>query len=326
MNTTLLRGTILIAAITLALSACGENSSKNNENNVVATGKITGFGSVYVNGVKFETDSARFDVDDDNGTQNDLSLGMVVTVTGSIDDDGDHGEAIEIDYDEDLEGPISSVPVETGATKSFTVLGTTVVIDAVDTVFDNSSPGFGYNNISQYDVVEVSGFYDADGVLHATYIQKEGLFDPANPGNTEAEATGIISGLSGSSFMLGNLQVSFDSTTELDDLPEGGLANGLRVEVKGTIANAEATAVNAIEIENERDEMEDHDGETSLEGYVSDFSSLASFVVNGINVDASSAVFSPASLENSLGNNIRIEVEGRMVDGTLVAKEIELED
>ena len=84
-------------------------------------GVITGFGSVIVNGVKFETDATDVDTDDDDqGNEDDLEVGMVVTISGTVDEDGTTGDASEISYDEEIQGPIDSVDL---ADESFVILG-----------------------------------------------------------------------------------------------------------------------------------------------------------------------------------------------------------
>lgn len=71
----------------------------------ISSGTITGFGSIFVNGVEFETSSSTFDVDDDNSlSESDLAIGMRVVVTGSVNADGITGTATSVTYDDDLEG------------------------------------------------------------------------------------------------------------------------------------------------------------------------------------------------------------------------------
>ena len=48
---------------------------------VISSGAITGFGSVFVNGVRFETSSAAFMINGKPGTQADLRVGHVVRIT-----------------------------------------------------------------------------------------------------------------------------------------------------------------------------------------------------------------------------------------------------
>ncbi len=90
----------------------------------VAQGAITGFGSIFVNGIEFETDSSSFDVDDDSvATEGDLALGMVVTVIGTINNDGVTGSASSVEYDDEVEGPVGNDPLEDAdmITRTFTV-------------------------------------------------------------------------------------------------------------------------------------------------------------------------------------------------------------
>ena len=83
-----------------------------------STGTVTAFGSVYVNGVKYETTGIPIRVNGVSGTQSDLSVGDVVTVTGTS--NGTTGVATRIVYWADVEGPISAVST---VVSTLTVLG-----------------------------------------------------------------------------------------------------------------------------------------------------------------------------------------------------------
>ncbi|MBE9564781.1 MAG: hypothetical protein IMF17_06000, partial [Proteobacteria bacterium] len=130
---TLLTKSVLATAITLTIAACspsGGGLAGIGGSGYISSGSITGFGSVFVNGVEFETDSAIFDVDGDSGTQADLAIGMIVKVDGSINADGITGTATSIRFDDELQGPVSAPAGETniiydidGVTGTFTVLG-----------------------------------------------------------------------------------------------------------------------------------------------------------------------------------------------------------
>ncbi|MEW8155838.1 MAG: DUF5666 domain-containing protein, partial [Candidatus Thiodiazotropha endolucinida] len=88
-------------AVCLTLSACGGGgggSASEDGTTITARGVITGFGSIYVNGVRYHTNSTRFTVDDNPGTESDLKLGMVVTVTATLNDDNT-GNASSIVFD-----------------------------------------------------------------------------------------------------------------------------------------------------------------------------------------------------------------------------------
>jgi len=317
-------------AVAIALGGCGGGDGSSSAgiggSGVVATGAITGFGSVYVNGIEYSTNATDFTVDEKPGTEADLAIGMIVRVNGSLNDDGLTGTAESIVYDRELKGPIANAPVmdPDGDTKSFTVLGRIVVVDHGTTVFHNGVPGFAFGTIAQNDVVEVSGFFDVvNNTLFATHIEKEGTFDPGNPDGTEVEIQGTISNYNegAGTFNLGTLTVTFDGGTEI---PDAGLKDDLFVEVEGTLRDAAATTIAAREIEIEDDYPDDAD-EAEIQGVVAGFTDLNSvFTVNSQSIDASGAnvEFEPSSLAGTLDNGMEIEVEGPIVNSILIAREV----
>jgi len=330
---TLLTKSALSAAIALTLVACGGSSgglAGIGGSGFISSGTISGFGSVIVNGVKFETGSATFDVDGNlDGAEGDLAIGMVVNVSGSIDADGINGIATSISFDDELQGPVSalSVPDLDGITRTFIVLDTTVIINSGSTTFDisgenNVPPGaiFNFDTIADNNNVEISGFFNSAGNLLATRVElKNVAFDT----NSIVEVKGNISNVINTTFTIGSLIIDA-STAILDDLPNG-LVDGQLVEVKGTFTIATNT-INATKVEAEDDSVDDAD-EFELEGLITDFTDInTDFKVNGIPVNASNATFEPASLSSTLKDDLRVEVEGAIVNGILVATEIKLED
>ena len=77
--------------------------------NIVSQGTITGFGSVIVNGVRYDTSNATFTIDGSPGTESDLAVGQVVVVSGTINQAGTEGTAASVDFDDAVEGPIESI-------------------------------------------------------------------------------------------------------------------------------------------------------------------------------------------------------------------------
>jgi hypothetical protein len=286
---------------------------------IIATGSITGFGSVFVNGIEFETGGTRFDVDDDDmAVEADLGIGMVVTVTGTLNDDGVTGAADSIKYDDEIEGPISNLSEDAALqAKMFTIFDITVVATRGSTVFANTS----YASVAEDDVVEVSGFFDQAGTLLATRLEDKG---PLGPG-TEVELKGTVSGCAGDcagAFNIGSIDISYDGSTNLTEVPGGVISDGQFVEVKGTLTGA--TSITATRIELEDEGIGDTgDNKVSIEGLVSGFSSIDSFKVAGQAVDATNAVFMPASLATGLADGVEIEVEGPIVSGVLQAVKVE---
>ena len=325
---TLFTKSILASAIALSIVACGPgggNLAGIGGSGYVSSGSVSGFGSVFVNGVEFETDSATFDVDGVPGTQDDLDIGMVVRVNGTINEDGTTGTATHISFDEELQGPVSAVnPVgNDGVKKSLSILGVTVIIDSSSTTFDIDSDNvppatiFDFDTIAVSNNVEVSGFIDTNGDIQATRIELQDITFDTN--NSIVEVEGTISGLSGTTFSLGSLTVNA-STATLDDLPNG-LENDVLVEVKGTL-DATLTTLTASKVEAEDNSIDDTE-EFELEGIITDYVDDSNFKIDGITVDASNATREPASI--ILADDLHIEVEGAIVNKVLIAKEIELE-
>jgi hypothetical protein len=287
----------------------------------VTSGTVSGFGSVFVNGIEFETDGASRDVDDEidisNGSDDDkvLGIGMVVTIIGTVNDDGVSGTAESIEYDDEVEGPVAAAPVEDQdmVSKTFEIFNFTVMVGRNTTVFS----GTDYDSLAQNDLLEVSGYFDVDGKLLATRVEKEGVF----PGDSEVEIRGEVSGFNGvDEFDLGGIKITFGGTTEFEDLP-GTVKNGQFVEVEGTLKPA--TSIAASRIEREDEDFGDDVDQISIEGIVTDFNGTGNFKVAGQRVDASKATFEPSSLEASITDGDKVEVEGAIVDGILKAKEVE---
>jgi hypothetical protein len=174
----------------------------------VASGVVSGFGSIFVNGVEFETDSAEFEIDDDSvsSSQDDLNVGDTVIVTFDPDVAGNVAQTV---FSDDLvEGPIDSIdPV-------LVVAGQTVLVDAA-TSFDDSLPIPSLAGLMVGDFIEVNGLFDSNGDIRATRIE---------PGVGEVEVHGVISGLDtgAQTFAINNLVVNYDGNTVIDDNFPGG--------------------------------------------------------------------------------------------------------
>jgi len=305
----------LVATIPL-IPGCGGSSSSgggslNEGDTIVSRGVITGFGSIFVNGHEFETDDASFEVDDDSGEQDDLRVGMIVTVVGSHRNGRDYADMVT--YDNELKGPVSDIQIIDGNSKILVILGQSVLVTRVTTIDDDGS--LTYDTIALGDVLEVSA-YVGDTQLIATHIE---LQDNAD----EIEIKGVIENFVTGSFEIRGFPVSYDGSTEIDSDIDT-LTDGLYVEVHGML-DAGGTLLNAREIEAEDEGIDDHEDETEIKGIISDYQSEnATFMLQGQVVDASGAKFEPASLV--LANDLLVEVEGHFVDGLLIADQVQLED
>ncbi|MBL4711767.1 MAG: hypothetical protein JKX75_04610 [Gammaproteobacteria bacterium] len=325
MNTYIIK-TVLSLCVLLIVAACGGSGGIGfagiGGSGYISSGSVSGFGSVFVNGVEYETGSAIFDIDGSDGTEGDLAIGMIVQVNGTINSDGVTGTATSISYDDELQGAVTDITDlnldPDFLMRSFTVLGTNVIINSGTTTYDVSDdvPAntlFGFTEIADNNNVEISGFFNVNGDLIATRVElKEITFDA----NSIVEIKGIISFLVNTTFKIGSLNIDASSAT-LDDLPNG-LIDGQLVEVKGTFNSGDITA---SQVEGEDSSVEDTD-EFELEGLITAYVDDSDFKISGINVDASNATFKPSTLV--LTDDVRVEAEGTIVNGILIASEIEL--
>ena len=172
---------LAIAAV-IGLTACGGGgggsdstaSSPATSGSTITSGVITGFGSVFVDGVEFETDESSFSLDDgDDGMENEdgLAVGMVVTVTGTVNADGKTGSAEHIEFDDELEGIVNANNVVADGTGTMTVMGQSVFIKTT-TIFESDVADIdSIDKVAAGNVVEVSGFSSGDGRVYATRIE-----------------------------------------------------------------------------------------------------------------------------------------------------------
>lgn len=133
----------------------------------VTKGPVAGFGSIYVNGVRYDTDVALFLIDGALGSESDLAVGQIVSVLGTVNDDGNTGTAYLVTFEDIVDGPISAIDVDANR---MTVMGQTVLVNA-ETVFDMSSQGAEFASLGVNDLVEVSGYVDSQGRVIAASIR-----------------------------------------------------------------------------------------------------------------------------------------------------------
>ncbi|MFK7994427.1 MAG: DUF5666 domain-containing protein [Granulosicoccus sp.] len=123
------------------------------------SGSISGFGSIFVNGGRFDTDNAIFLINDNPVSQGDLRIGM--NVLAAV--DFSSNVASQVDYVASLIGPVDMVNVVDNAFQS---MGQTVKLGG-GTRYENISLA----EISPGMVLEVSGLRDATGRIFATFIR-----------------------------------------------------------------------------------------------------------------------------------------------------------
>ena len=296
---------VVLAVLLHACAGGGETGTGLNNGsggNDVSVGTITKFGSVWVNGVEFQTNATQVKLEGASAATSALKLGMVVTVKGKINADRVSGIADTISAEEVIKGPISAI----GAS-AFTVLRQNIIVNEA-TLFEGNLT---FGDLSKNDLVEVSGIVKSAGVITATRVERK----------TELRSyklQGVVSSLTASAhtFMIGQLTVNYASLTEL---ATGVPVDGILVEVKGTL---ESGVLVATSLKTESLEVVDAD-KFEIEGYVGSVSNGgASFTVNNVNVQTSAATEFKAGLITDLVAGAFVEIEGTLQGGVVTASKV----
>ena len=318
MNIRMAVGGVWLAMLAALLHGCGGGTKlaegQIGGSGITSSGSITAFGSVIVNGVKFDSTSASVTI---NGASqpNDggLRVGMVVKVKGWLSSDRTTGRATSIDYESEFRGTVDAAPTITPTGGSFAVFGQVVLVDPT-TVFDNAVDLT--TSIAAGTIVEVSGFRDSSGQVHATRIEVKSTLP------STIEVRGTIGNVTATTFTLGNITVNYASATQ-KGFPTLGLVNGLFVEVKAAALPVGGTLIaSSVEVQSagigaaEKEQAE-------VEGLVNNFSGGTSFTVNGQAVSVNSSTTYSNGTAASLANNIRVQVEGTIGNGILVAARVQ---
>ena len=278
----------------------------------IIKGVITGFGSIFIDGVRFDTSDATFSKDDDSATQDDLRVGMVVEMVVSLDDN----TASAVKFEEDIKGPVDAINGN-----ELTVLGQTVQI-VPETVVDNN---LDLNTLVAGDIVEVSGLRGAGDVLEASFIESK------NGANVNAyKVIGVVRDLdtTAQTFRVGGLTINYSTAVVDDNL--GTLSDGQEVEVKDSnkayspgdftliATKIEAAGVGAGGNNNGAG------GRISIQGLISNIIDTGSFELSGTTVRHNSSTLFSRGDVTLLSMGTKVQVTGiRADDGSIDATKIQ---
>ena len=287
---------------------------------IISQGPISSYGSIVVNGTEFDTSGAEIIVDEqskgvgDQVVRSNLKIGMVVTVEGISYDDQKIARAARVIYHENLQGPVESVESIDPSTKKLTVLGQIVLMNAL-TRFEATD----LNTLAPGDVISVSGFFNDQGDIWATFLQRRDHL-AAGP---VYKVTGYVVDLNTNLefFAINGLRVVF-SRAIVNGLPDSRLVQGLFVEVEGTL-DADSGILHATRIV-PGDVLEAEDVDTiEVIGFVTQRDSSFQFRLGNqrVRVNPKAQFVDGTAADVVLGT--KLEAEGTLEGGILMADEIE---
>jgi hypothetical protein len=276
------------------------------------SGTITGFGSIIVNGIRYNNDTATVLTSDDSVSSNPaLKLGMVVNIEGSAVTAASSAtglptaNAYRITYVSEWNGPVSN-----RASTTFQILGHTVDILAT-TFFGGAVQQL--SDLRDTHFVEVYGYVDqVDGHIQASRI------DVSTSQPSAYKLSGALTQINqaAGTANLGQTSISWSAPNAL---PSGiSIGDFVRVDLSTTPVGAVWTANRIQMLSSPLSRLpSDQSYEAEIHGSITSYPSSASFIVNGIPVNASTA-----QITGTLDVGVQVEVEGNIRAGQLVATKV----
>lgn len=317
----------LLASLVLAACGGGGGSTSTSAASISqsASGTVTGFGSVFVDGIELEDAKAVTRVENADGSYSTvaLELGQRVRVAHDA-----SGTASVVTVDAAVIGTVAAGSIDTTAL-TLTVAGQAVMANTDATSGAVTRFGGGYTSfadIAAGDIVEVHGsaVYDSavgGYVVKATRIAKQSAI-------TAVRVMGKLAGLDTTTktFTINGLTVSYAAATLSPSSTT--LANDQTVVVWGP-ANALTTSGGTLSLAASRVKVVNASladtvtsGTTQLGGLVSNYSASAgSFELEGVKILIGSATLTPTGA--SVASGAWVQVTGTVgSDGTISATAI----
>ena len=321
-----------LTALSLLLVSCsggetgtGENKTpQKNANSVDTTyiGPITAFGSIFVNGVEFDTSDADIDFNGELVGQSALTQGMLVRVEGTVDASGVKGVAQKVSYCSILKGPVDQVNRDPSNARvtSLKMLGQNVILDEITLSDSSLSTIKNADMLEAGNFIEVSGFQGLHEIL-ATHIQ---IIDSASGQTDTYFINGPIMTLTAEYFDINDIRVYYDASSLINNQLDN-LRTGMIVNVQGHyIDTADGTRFFADTIS--IDEHSSSDKMLEMEGYIVDPMNQGMFRVNRFPVTlAANTEIENGDLTTLSQVGTKLQLRGHLtVNGFIEAHKIEI--
>jgi hypothetical protein len=290
-------GTGDVATITISSSAS------------TSVGPITNFGSVFVNGIEYDTKEAVIFVDGQPTTEDALALGMIVQIEGRINADSKTGVAQQIRFDEDVVGPIQSIAEDGG---SLVVLGQTIQIDEL-TIFT------GVTDIDALEIgqiVAVSGLTDAEGNISASRIALQPATAPFRIRGRPQQIDPINQTLT-----IGELTVNYQQAPVFESGIAGQKMGMEWVNVQGTLVGNQLVADHLVTEEPQL--ISEVGTQVTLQGIITRFNHAEDFEITHSRVATTLETQFTLGTAADLALGVQVRVNGQFnADDVLVLNEV----
>ena len=320
-------------ALFLLLASCGPSPQAGGgiggtgNTASVASGPITGFGSVFVSEYEYDTTTTTMTVDGQSGSQSDLKKGMVVLVNATLThnygtNDPPQRTANRLFYEDTVEGMVQSVAPDGS---NLVVLGQTVTITA-RTIVDAAIPGQNILSlVPGRDLVEVSGFVTGDGIIVGTLIDLK-------TGTPDYEVKGLIKNHKAalSTFEIGSLTIDYRNA----DLREmrnhtSNSWDGLVVDVLGNQVSSGGSGSYGIQMTATKIKPDglgtDDSEDAEIRGFVTQVVAPGDFFLGNVHMQTNAETTFEGGTLNDIVLGAQLEVHGSLIDGIVNATKVEFE-
>jgi hypothetical protein len=262
----------LASLLALGLISCGSGSSEvagidgsGAPAKIDTEGTVDGFGSVIVNGVKYETSKADVIINGQSVMEDNLRTGYRVRIIGSIDNQTKVATADKIEFVPDLVGSISAIDL---SSQQLTLLNQTVQITNRSLFSAAISPD-DLRGLSVGDRVQISG----------VFAQNKWIAMRVDLSSDSDQIAGMISNINtaNQTFSLNGISVNYAAAL-VTDINGNQLANNLKVSVRGQFNSDQ---LQASQIQGLNKNIDSQTQQFEREGVITRFASASDFDLNG---------------------------------------------
>ncbi len=311
---------LALAALATLASSCGSGITAGIEGTgakvaSVSAGTISRFGSIFVNGVEYDTTTAAVSIDGQGAAAGDLRVGQVVLVQGSIDPNGTTGKAAQVEFDTNVQGPVAAA---NAAASTLTVLGQTVRISPQTSLAADAGGTPNFASFAAGAQVSVSGFVNANGDISATRVQLRSQV-------ADYLIAGAVSSVNAPAyqFLINGARIDFSGATLIGFPGARSVQPGDVVQI-ATASGRSTGTLFATRVTLLAGASGGSGTRGDIDGDVTRFASTTDFDVDGTRVTTNAQTLFQNGSASQLAAGVEISVQGDFdATGTLVAGSVQ---
>ena len=296
---------IAMMAVPLLLNCSSSSDDTVASGGIGGTGATAGlvseYGSIFVNGVEFDTSDTDIIVEDewvgtgDQAARTHLPIGQSVVVQGRL--LNEHaGSAVQVDAYHRVQGPIAQIETIDFNTRQLIVLAQTVFVDPETAISGTTLEGLTLDM-----VLRVSGLVDESGAIHAGLITVQ-------PGTGQASLKGTLQqlDLQQQTFMINDQLVDY---SQIQPPPDMLSLEDQPVSVKGALDD---TTLMAQSITRFDTETFDSLNEFGIDGFLQGPISPNRWQLGSYHVEVDPSSMFEGLLSEDLTEGIRVQLRGQL--------------